>query len=286
VKYLVENNTSGLSEFWRRYSRNRAAKIGLILVVFFSLIAIIGPMIAPFGPYEVSRDMFNFISRKHLMGTDQLGRDIFSQVMHGTRTSLMIGFFAAITSTIVGTLVGSISGYSGGRVDDLLMRITEVFMIIPRFFLLLVLVALFGSSLINLIVVIGLLSWPGTARLVRAEFLTLKESQFIEAAKGLGASLSHIVFREILPNATPPIIVTGTLGVGSAIILEAGLSFLGLGAPDQISLGTILNNAQAFVTRAWHISFFPGLFIFLICLGLNMMGDGLNDALNPRLKEK
>ena len=130
------------------------------------------------------------------------------------------------------------------------------------------------------------MSWPGTARLVRAEFLTLKESQFIEAAKGLGASLSHIVFREILPNATPPIIVTGTLGVGSAIILEAGLSFLGLGAPDQISLGTILNNAQAFVTRAWHISFFPGLFIFLMSLGLNMMGDGLNDALNPRLKEK
>ena len=277
---------SGLKEFWRRYRRNRAAVIGLGLVIFFTSVAIFGPMVAPFRPYATSLDAFSPFTYRHPMGTDQLGRDIFSQVLHGTRTSITIGFLAAITSTIIGTLVGSISGYSGGRVDDILMRVTEIFMMVPRFFLLLVLVALFGSSLFNLIAVIGLLSWPGTARLVRAEFLTLRESQFVEAARALGADLFHIVFREILPNATPPIIVTGTLGVGSAIILEAGLSFLGLGAPDQISLGTILNNSQAFVTRAWHISIFPGLFIFLICLGLNMMGDGLNDALNPRLKEK
>ncbi len=282
----MASSSSGLKEFWRRYNRNRAATIGLFLVVFFTLIAIFGPMIAPYGPYAVSLDSFSFFVSEHWMGTDQMGRDVFSQVLHGTRTSLMIGFLAAITSTIVGTLIGAVSGYSGGRIDDVLMRVTEIFMIIPRFFLLLVLVALFGSSLGNLVAVIGLLSWPGTARLVRAEFLTLKESQFVEAARALGASRSHIIFREILPLATPPIIVTGTLGVGSAIILEAGLSFLGMGAPDQISLGTILNNSQSFVTRAWHISIFPGLFIFLICLGLNMMGDGLNDALNPRLKEK
>ena len=282
----MTSSSSGLKEFWRRYSRNRAATIGLILVVFFTLIAIFGPMIAPYGPYEVSLDSFVFFSLEHWMGTDQMGRDVYSQVLHGTRTSLMIGFLAAITSTVVGTIIGAISGYSGGRIDDVLMRITEIFMIIPRFFLLLVLVSLFGSSLRNLVAVIGVLSWPGTARLVRAEFLTLKESQFVEAARALGASLFHIIFREILPLATPPIIVTGTLGVGSAIILEAGLSFLGMGAPDQISLGMILNNSQAFIFRAWHISIFPGLFIFLICLGLNMMGDGLNDALNPRLKEK
>jgi len=282
----MTQHASGLFEFWRRYRRNRAAILGLALVLFFSFIAIFGPSLAPFEPYATSMDSFAFLTQQHPMGTDQLGRDIFSQVLHGTRTSLMIGFLAAITSTIIGTIVGSVSGYCGGRIDDVLMRVTEVFMVIPRFFLLLVLVALFGSSLFNLVIVIGLLSWPGTARLVRAEFLTLKESQFVEAARSIGASRLHIIFREILPNATPPIVVTGTLAVGSAIILEAGLSFLGLGIPDLVSLGMILNNAQSFIKIAWHISIFPGLFIFLICLGLNMMGDGLNDALNPRLKER
>ncbi|KON30130.1 hypothetical protein AC482_04625 [miscellaneous Crenarchaeota group-15 archaeon DG-45] len=283
---MTEESTSGIREFWRRYRRNRAAVIGLLLVVIFTCVAIFGPYFAPYPPYATSRDSFLFLSWAHLMGTDQMGRDIFSQVLHGTRTSLMVGFLAAITSTIIGTVVGSISGYSGGRIDDVLMRVTEVFMIVPQFFLLLVLITLFGASLFNLVIVIGVLSWPGTARLVRAEFLTLTESQFVEAARVLGAGRLHTVFSEILPNATPPIVVTGTLAVGSAIILEAGLSFLGLSAPDLISLGMILNNAQAFVKVAWHISIFPGLFIFLICLGLNMMGDGLNDALNPRLKER
>jgi len=279
----------GMNEFrgfWRRYHRSRTAVMGLVLVAFFSFLAVIGPYVAPTSPYQLGTEPLAVPSSSHPMGTDQLGREIYSQVLYGARTSLGIGFLAAITSTVIGVLVGAVSGYVGGRVDNVLMRVTEVFMMIPQFFLLLVLITLFGSSMFNLIIVIGLLSWPGTARLVRAEFLTLKESEFVEACRAIGASRSHIIFSEILPNASPPIIVSGSLHVGSAIIMEAGLSFLGMGAPDIISWGTVLNNAQRFIMSHWHMSFFPGLFIFLTCMGLNMMGDGLNDALNPRLKSQ
>jgi len=273
-------------EFWQRYRRSKSATAGLIIVLFYALIAIIGPIFAPYGPYETGSKAFQPPNAEHLMGTDDLGRDVFSQVLYGARTSLMIGLIVAGTSTLIGVMVGAISGYIGGRVDDILMRVVELFMMIPSFFLLMILMALFGSSILNIILVMGILGWPGTARLIRAEFLALKEQPFVESARSLGASRLHIIFSEILPNATPPIIVNSTLAVGSAIISESGLSFLGLGDPEVMSWGKILGNAQRFITHAWHLPFFPGLSIFLTSLGLNMMGDGLNDTLNPKLKER
>lgn len=218
------------------------------------------------------------------MGTDDLGRDVLSGFLHGARISLLVGIITAGGSTILGVVVGALSGFSAGRLDELLMRITEMFLVIPRFFLALILVAILGPSIWNVILAIAILAWPGTSRLVRAEFLSLRETAFVEAARSLGDTRFDLIFREMLPNALPPVIINSTLQIGYAIILEAGLSFLGLGDPSVMSWGYMLNNAQHFLGYSWHMAFFPGLGIFLTVLGLNLLGDGLNDALNPRLK--
>lgn len=275
-----------LVQFWNRYKKNRAAVVGLAIVCCFVLIALLAPSIAPNKPFSLVADRFIPPSEKYPMGTDDLGRDVFSGVMYGSRVSLLVGFMAAATSTLIGTMIGAFSGYHGGKADSILMRLTEVFQVVPRFFMALILVALFGASVWNVIFVIGILSWPVTARLVRAEYLSLKEREFIEAARALGMGHLGIVFSEILPNALPPIIVNSSLQVGSAILTEAGLSFLGLGDPSMISWGYMLNNAQRFLRQAWWMASFPGAAIFLTVLGLNLVGDGLNDAFNPKLKER
>ncbi len=272
--------------FWKRYRKNRAAVFGLGLICFFVLIALLAPIIAKTGPFKIGTATFMPPSETHYMGTDNLGRDIFSQVVFGARISLMVGFLAASTSAVIGTLVGAISGFFGGKIDETLMRITEMFQIIPRFVLAIVIVALFGSSIWYVIFVIGILSWPSIARLVRAEFLSLKEQEFVEAARSVGVGKLAIIFREILPNASAPIIIALTLQVAGAIELEAGLSFLGLSDPNVMSWGRILHNAQSYLRNAWWMAFFPGLSIFFTALGANLVGDGLNDALNPRLKER
>lgn len=281
----VSHNRSRIEGFWRRYKKNRAALFGLITILFFLSVAFFAPSMSPYNPYELTAESLSAPSQEHLMGTDDLGRDIYSQVLWGARTSLIVGFIAASISLIIGVFVGSISGYYGGLIDDVLMRFTDFILVIPRFILALVIAALFGSSIINVILIISILAWPSSARLIRSEFLTLREQEFVDAARVLGASSREIIFSEILPNALPPAIVNGTLQIATAILLEAGLSFLGLGDPNTISWGYILNNAQRSLMYAWWTGVFPGLAIFFIVLGFNLVGDGLNDALNPKLRD-
>jgi len=218
------------------------------------------------------------------MGTDELGRDVFSRATGGLSVSLMVGFGAATIATFLGILVGGIAGFSGGRIDALLMRVTEIFQVIPRFFLAVLFVAFFGASIMNILVTIAVLSWPEIARLVRGEFLSLRSRQFVDAARVAGASPVTLIFVEILPNALGPVVVNATLMVGQAMLLEAGLSYLGLGDPTRISLGQMLQEAQQIMRSAWWTTAFPGALIFLSVLSLNLVGDGLNDVLNPRLR--
>lgn len=276
----------GLWEFWFRYRRNTAAVLGLGVVFIFTLIALVAAWIAPHEPTALIARPFIPPGWLHLLGTDNLGRDVLSGVVYGARVSLAVGFLAAVTSTIIGVIVGAISGYQGGTADAIFMRLTELFQVLPRFFLALLIVALAGPGLGKIIFVIAILSWPPMARLVRAEFLSLREREYVEAARALGAPTVSIVFKQILPNALPPVIVTGSLDTAQAILLEAGLSFFGLGDPNLTSWGTLLNNALAFLRTAWWMPVFPGLAIFLTVLGFNLLGDGLNDALNPRLRSR
>ncbi len=275
-----------LADFWRRFSRNRAAAAGLAVIGGLVLVALLAGVLATADPFKVGPQPFRPPNPAHLMGTDNLGRDVYSGVLHGARVSLLVGLLAAATATGIGILVGAVAGFYGGRVDAILMRLTELFQILPRFFLALVIVALFGQGIGKVILVIGLLSWPPAARLIRAEFLSLRNREFVEAARALGPSDLTIAVRHILPNAIPPAIVTGSLDVAQAILLEASLSFFGLGDPNLVSWGSMLNVAQPFLRRAWWMSVFPGVAIFATVVAFNLFGDGVNDALNPRLRSR
>jgi peptide/nickel transport system permease protein len=259
---------------------------GLGLVAAMVLVALAAGVIAPIAPTTLSGDSLQPPGPAHWMGTDDLGRDILAGVAHGTRISLLVGFLTAGASTLIGIGVGGLAGYHGGRLDDLLMRFTEFFMVVPRFFLALVIVAMFGASLWGIILVLTILSWPTTARLFRAEVLRLKGQEFVLAARAMGCSDGRILIEQLLPNALAPVIVSISVQVAYAIILEAGLSFLGLGDPANRSWGVMLASAQQFLRRAWWMATFPGLAIFLAVLGFNLIGDGVNDALNPRLKTR
>jgi peptide/nickel transport system permease protein len=276
----------GLRDFWKRYRRSTAGVAGLVIILVLAVVAALAGWLAPVLPSALSPDSFQPPGRAHWMGTDDLGRDVFAGVVYGARVSLLVGFLTAAASTLVGTLLGGLAGYYGGAVDSLLMRLTELFMVVPRFFLALVIVALFGSSLWGIILVLAILSWPTTARLFRAEVLRLRPLEYVQAARAMGHADLAILFRQILPNALSPVIVNISVQVAYAIILEAGLSFLGLGDPASMSWGVMLSSAQQFLRRAWWTATFPGLAIFLAVLGFNLAGDGLNDALNPRLRAR
>jgi peptide/nickel transport system permease protein len=275
-----------IEDFWWRYKRNKAAIIGLIIIFIFTFFAIFAPWLSPYDPFMIGDDIFDSPNSKHIMGTDNLGRDILSRFFNGARISLLIGVLAASTSTIIGIAIGMTSGYLGGIVDGVLMRMTEFIMVIPKMFLALIFVAVFGADIWLIIFVIGVLSWPSIARIARAEFLSLKEREFVTSARAIGLSNIKIALFEILPNASPPIIVNASLLVSSAILIEAALSFLGLGDPDAVSWGQMLRFAQPFLRRAWWMMIFPGIAVSLTTLGINLVGEGLNDALNPRLREK
>jgi peptide/nickel transport system permease protein len=270
---------------WRVFIRNRASVAGALVLLALVLIALLGPFVTPYDPHSTGAgDVMQAPGAKHWFGTDELGRDVLSRVCIGVGTSLLVGLIAAVIATSIAVLVGAVAGFHGGFVDDLLMRATEVFQVIPRFFLAILLVAFFGASVLNIILAIGVLSWPEVARIVRAEFLSLKSRQFVSAARVAGAGTWEVIFTEILPNAMGPVVVNATLQVGQAMLLEAGLSYLGLGDPSQISLGLMLYQSQEIMRSAWWATAFPGLFIFLAVLSANLAGDGLNDIFNPRAR--
>ena len=273
----------------RRYGRkllsNPSLVIGATLVFIVMTVALFAPLIAPMDPLSTTASAFRSPQPGAWFGTDNLGRDVFSGVVFGMRVSLLVGISAALISTLIGIIVGGVAGYQGGTTDIILMRVTEMFQVIPQFFLALVLVALIGRGIDKVIFVLGILGWPLIARVVRSQFLALKEREFTEAARALGARALRISLVVLLPNAIAPIVVTASQGIGQAILLEAGVSFFGLGDPNQMSLGFMVNAAQSFLSRAWWMSLFPGLGIFLAVLGFTLFGDGLNDVLNPRWRK-
>ncbi len=275
-----------LHQFWRQFKRNHAAEISLYLILGFILAAILAPSISPYDPFVMGDETLQPPQSDHLMGTDDLGRDTLSRVIYGARVPLAVGFLAAATSLILGVIIGSVAGYFAGRTDDVLMRATEYVLVIPRFFLALLIVAMLGAGIAKIVLVIGLLEWPEVARVVRAQFLTFREREFVLAARALGLSHRRIIFKEILPNAIPPAIVVASFLVARAILLEAGLSFLGLGDPNLISWGSLLSEAQERMWSSMWLAIFPGMAMSLLVLCVNLFGDGINDVLNPRLQER
>jgi len=274
--------TSHVPRAWGRLARRKSGLLGTGFVLLFVAVAAAGPAVAPHNPYAPIAQPFLHPGTAHPFGSDNLGRDVLSRVIYGTRVSLVVGLAAVLTSTSIGILLGSISGYYGGAADAVLMRLTEFFQVLPRFFLALVIVAITGPGIGKIVFVIAILSWPPMARLVRGQFTSLGRLEFVEAARALGYPTARIIFRQILPNALPPAVVLGSLDVAQAILLEAGLSFFGLGDPNLISWGMLLNIAQGFLQTAWWMGVFPGLAIFFVVLGFNLFGDFLNDMMNPR----
>lgn len=283
MRYMLVRN----SLFWRYFKRNKLAIAGACFIVFIFLIAIFAPVIAPFDPGKT--DVTNKLappSPKHLLGTDHLGRDVFSRMLYGSRVSLSVGFVAVSISLFIGIIVGSLAGYYGKLIDSILMRFVDVMMCFPTFFLMLTVIALLGPKIHYVMIVIGITSWMGTARFVRAEFLSLREREFVQAAKILGISDKRIIFRHMLPNALAPVFVTATIDVATAILMEAGLSFLGFGVqPPAPSWGNILTEGRIYIFDAWWLTLFPGIAILLTVLSFNLFGEGLRDALDPRLRE-
>ncbi len=260
---------------------------GIILISFLILIALLAPLITWYPPLKsLVGKPFTPPNLQHPFGTDDLGRDIYTNVIYGIRTSLTIGVSSVIIALLIGVIAGVLAGYYSGIVEDVLMRLTDMTLILPQFLLALVIVAIFGQSFQNIILAIGIVSWPGIARMLRAEFLSIKERPFIEAARAVGLSDMRIIFGEILPNAIPAVIPYVVLQVNTAILVEAGLGFLGVGDPNVPSLGLMLNTAQQYLTRSWWMALFPGLVLSFLVVALNLLGDGLIDYMNPRLRKR
>lgn len=272
--------------FWEMFKKNRLAISGGIIVILLFIISFLAPYLSPYPPTD--QNLMNILeapSRAHLLGTDDLGRDVLSRMIYGARISLKVGFVSVGIATLIGVFVGSISGFYGGFIDSLLMRFVDIMLCFPTFFLILSIIAILEPNIYNIMIIIGITGWTGVARLVRAEFLSLKEREFVLAAKALGVSDFKIIFRHILPNAMAPVLVSATLGVAGAILTESSLSFLGIGVqPPTPSWGNILTSGKANIEIAWWLSLFPGLAILITVLGYNLLGEGIRDALDPRLK--
>jgi len=271
--------------FLKRFARNRGAVIGILILLAVITFAILAPTLYPQSPWRpVARPFLApFTMERFPLGTDTLGRNLAAGLVHGARVSLMIGVVSTLVALVIGVPFGAVAGYAGGFVDDALMRFTEFFQTIPSFALAIVLVAILQPQLGSIVLAIGVVSWPPVARLVRGEVLSLRSREYVQAAVTIGQSTPRIIFSQVLPNTIAPIIVMGSLMIGSAILLESSLSFLGLGDPNLMSWGYMVGAGRTRLLDAWWISFFPGFAIFLTVLALNLAGEGLNDALNPRL---
>ena len=272
---------------WGRFSTNHVAMISTVFLLVMFAVAAFAPSIAPQDPNRVSiLNQHLSPSSQHLLGTDESGRDVFSRLIVGSRASIAVGLTAMVISIVIGSLVGSVAGYFGGFVDTVLMRITDGMMAIPYFFLVLIVVAVFGSSFTNIVIVIGVTSWMVVARIVRSDVLRFRSNEFVTAARSIGANDTRLLLRHILPHAVPSILVAATLGVANAILLESALSFLGLGIqPPAASWGNMLSNSQAYIWDNPLLPLYPGLLILLTVLAFNFLGDALRDALDPQYRE-
>lgn len=276
------------SPAFRHLAGNRLALFGGILVFLVFMVAFLAPLIATHGPSEINiRNILMGPSLGHPFGTDELGRDVLSRMIYGARVSLKVGFMAVGIATIIGVLLGAAAGYYGGYVDSAIMRVVDIMLSIPTIFLVLAVIAILEPSILNIMIVIGLTSWMEPARLIRAEFISIKEREFVVAARAIGASDGRIIFRHILPNGLSPILVSATMGVGGAILMESALSFLGLGVqPPTPSWGSLLSSGKDNIEIAWWLSAFPGMAILVTVLGYNLLGEGIRDAMDPRQREE
>jgi peptide/nickel transport system permease protein len=272
---------------WKRFRRNRFALAGASVVLLLFILSLLAPLITPYDPDML--DLYHVLvppSTTHWFGTDDLGRDVFTRVVYGARVSLKVGFVAIGIATVIGTAVGLVSGYYFGWVDSVLMRFVDIMICFPTFFLILAVITLREPSIWNIMVIIGLTGWMGVARLVRAEVLSIRERDYIMAARAIGASDLRIIIRHVLPNAMAPVLVSATLGVAGAILTESSLSFLGIGVPPPgASWGNILTGGKDYIEFAWWLTLFPGLAITLTALAYYLVGEGIRDALDPRLNQ-
>lgn len=276
-------------EIWRRLRKNKMAMLGLVILVMLALTAIFADVIADYDTKVIAQDIPNRLqgpSMEHWCGTDEFGRDIFARLVHGSRVSLVVGLISVSISLFIGGALGAIAGYYGGRVDNVIMRIMDIFLAVPSILLAMTIVAALGTSLVNVMLAIGVSGVPGYARIVRASVMSIKDQEFVEASRAIGAKSPTTIFREILPNCLAPIIVQATLSVAGAILSTASLSFIGLGVqPPSPEWGAMLSGGRNYLRDALHLTLFPGLAIVITILALNLLGDGLRDALDPRLKQ-
>ena len=274
-------------DFWHALRRNQLAVGGGAVVLLLVALAALAPVLAPWDPNRPDiKKILAEPSRNHPLGTDQLGRDVLSRMLHGARVSLAVGFVSVGIATAIGIVLGALAGYNGGRIDGFIMRLVDLMLVFPRFFLLLAVLAFLRPSIWTIMAVIGLTGWMGVTRLVRAEFLALKEREFVVWSQSVGASGFRVIWRHILPNAMAPVLVAMTLGIPAAILTESGLSFLGLGVqPPYATWGNILNEGKDTIEIGWWLSLYPGVAILLTVLSYNLLGEGIRDALDPRLRQ-
>ncbi len=271
----------------RTFLRNKGAAAGLVLLLLVFALAALAPLLFPFSPWDMQGNPFSPPGEDgFLLGSDSLGRDVAAGIAYGSYVSLLVGAVSTVVALLLGVVLGAVAGYLGGWVDDVVMRFTELFQTVPGFVLAVVIVAIFTPSLASIVFAIAVVSWPPVARVVRAEFMSLRTREFVQAAEVLGRSRLSIVLRDILPNALSPIVVLASLMVASAILLESALSFLGLGDPNLMSWGFMIGQGRSVIRLAWWMSVFPGIALFLTVLALNLVGEGLTDALNPRIARR